>query len=91
MQLCPQYVPVEMLCFSVSICGRGHQLDSTKNDFHQISALCHDLIFHPIWSRVHCSLAVLWHIVSSGHFIGHLALLRRLLTVRLVMRPLTSH
>ena len=33
-QLCPQYVPVEMLCFSVSIRGRGHQLDSTKSDFH---------------------------------------------------------
>ena len=57
--------------------------------------LCHDLIFHPIWSRAHWSLAVLWHIVSSGRFIGflarNLALLRRLLTVRLLMRPLTIH
>jgi hypothetical protein len=57
--------------------------------------LSHDLIFHPIWSRAHCSLAVLWHIVSSGRFIGllarNLALLRRLLTVRLLMRPLTIH
>jgi hypothetical protein len=57
--------------------------------------LFHDLIFHPIWSRAHCSRAVLWHIVSSGRFIGllarNLALLRRLLTVRLLMRPLTIH
>jgi hypothetical protein len=28
MQLCPQYVPVEMLCFSVSIRVCAHQLDS---------------------------------------------------------------
>jgi hypothetical protein len=57
--------------------------------------LFHDLIFHPIWSRAHWSLAVLWRIVSSGRFIGRLArnhaLLRRLLTVRLLMRPLTIH
>jgi hypothetical protein len=37
--LCPQYVPVKMMCFSVSIRGRGHQLDSTKNDFHPTSVL----------------------------------------------------
>jgi hypothetical protein len=41
------------------------------------------------------SLVVLWRIVSSGHFIGllarNLALLRRLLTVRLLMHPLTIH
>ena len=57
--------------------------------------LFHDLIFHSIWSRAHWSLAVLWRIVSSGRFIGllarNLALLRRLLTVRLRMRPLTIH
>jgi hypothetical protein len=57
--------------------------------------LFHDLIFHPIWSRAHWSLAVLWRIVSSGHFISflaqNLALLRRLLTIRLLMRPLTIH
>jgi hypothetical protein len=57
--------------------------------------LYHDLIFHPIWSRVHWNLAVLWRIVSSGRFIGllawNIALLRRLLTVRLLMRPLTIH
>jgi hypothetical protein len=35
--------------------------------------LFRDLIFHPIWSRAHCSLAVLWRIVSSGRFIGRLA------------------
>jgi len=95
MQLCPQYVPVEMLCFSVSIHGRGHQLDSTKSDFHPTSALCHDLIFHSIWSLAHWSLVVLWITVSSGRFIGllarNLALLRLLLTVRLLMRPLTIH
>jgi hypothetical protein len=39
MQLCPHYIPVEMLCFSVSIRGRDHQLDSTKNDFHPTSVL----------------------------------------------------
>ncbi len=57
--------------------------------------LFHDLIFHPIWSRAHWSLAVLWRIVSSGRFISflarNLALLRRLLTIRLLMRPLTIH
>jgi hypothetical protein len=57
--------------------------------------LLHDLIFHPIWSRAHWSLAFLWRIVSSGRFIDLLArsiaLLRRLLTVRLLMRPLTIH
>jgi hypothetical protein len=57
--------------------------------------LFHDLIFHPIWSRAHWSLAVLLRIVSSGRFIGllarNIALLRRLLTVRLLMRPLTIH
>jgi hypothetical protein len=57
--------------------------------------LCHDLIFHPIWSHAQWSLAVLWRIVSSGRFIGllarNLALLRRLLTVRLLMRPLTIY
>ena len=78
-----------MLYFSVSIRGRGHQLDSTK------ATLFHDLIFHPIWSHAHWSLAVLWRIVSSGRFIGllarNIALLRRLLTVRLLMRPLTIH
>ena len=46
--------------------------------------LCHDLIFHPIWSHAHGSKAILWHIVSSGRFIGLLsrscALSRRLLT-----------
>jgi hypothetical protein len=40
-------------------------------------------------------LAVLWRIVSSRRFIGllarNLALLRCLLTVRLLMRPLTIH
>jgi len=40
-------------------------------------------------------LAVVWRIVISGRFIGllarNLALLRRLLTVRLLMRPLTIH
>ena len=45
--------------------------------------LFHDLIFHPIWSRDHWSLAVLWRIVSSGRFIGliarNLALLKCLL------------
>ena len=48
--------------------------------------LFHDLIFHPIWSRAHWSLAVWLRIVSSGRFICLLArnivLLRRLLTVR---------
>ena len=39
MQLYPQYFPVEMLCFSVSIRGRDHQLDSTKNYFHPTSAI----------------------------------------------------
>jgi hypothetical protein len=57
--------------------------------------LFHDLIFHPIWSRAHWSLVVLWRIVSSGRFIGRLArnhaLLRRLLTVRLLMLPLSIH
>ena len=52
------------------------------------------LIFHPIWSRAHCSRAVLWHIVSSGRFIGllarNLALLRRLLTVRLILKIILS-
>jgi hypothetical protein len=33
MRLCPQHVPVEMLCFSVSIRWRGHQLESTKITF----------------------------------------------------------
>jgi hypothetical protein len=55
--------------------------------------LWQDLTFHPIWSRAHCSLAALWRRVSCGRFIGllarSLALLRRLLTVRLLMRPLT--
>ena len=57
--------------------------------------LFHDLIFHLIWSRAHWSLAVLWRIFSSGRFIAllrrNLALLRRLLTVRLLMRPFTIH
>jgi hypothetical protein len=39
MQLCPQYVPVEMLCFFISIRGHGHQLDSHKSDFPPTSAL----------------------------------------------------
>jgi hypothetical protein len=57
--------------------------------------LFHDLIFHPIWSHAHWSLAVFFRIVSSGRFIGllarNIALLRRLLTVRLLMHPLTIH
>jgi hypothetical protein len=57
--------------------------------------LFHDLIFHPIWSRAHWSLAVLWRIISSRRFIGlrarNIALLWCLLTVRLLMRPLTIH
>jgi hypothetical protein len=47
--------------------------------------LCHDLIFHPIWSHGQRTVAVLCRIVSSGRFIGllarNLALLRRLLTI----------
>lgn len=54
-------------------------------------ALCHYLIFHSIWSRNHWILVVLWPIVSSGRFIGalarNIALLRRLLTVRLLIHP----
>jgi hypothetical protein len=59
--------------------------------------LFHDLIFHPIWSRDHWSLAVLWRIVSSGRFIGLIqcstkpCAVKSLLTVRLLMRPLTIH
>ena len=57
--------------------------------------LFHDLIFHPIWSHAHWSLTALWRIVSSERFIGliarNLALLTRLLTVRLLMRPLIIH
>jgi hypothetical protein len=96
MQLCPQYVPVKMLWFLVSIRGRGHQLDSTKNDFHPTSALSATTWYSIPYGHVpHWSLAVLWSIGSSGCFIGilarHLALLRRLLTVRLLMRQLTIH
>ena len=57
--------------------------------------LCLDLTFHPIWSRAHLNLYVLWRFVSKGCFIGllawSLALLWRLLTVRLLMCPLTIH
>ena len=52
-------------------------------------------LFHPIWWRAHWSLAVSWRIFSSGRFIGllarNLAMLKRLLMVRLLMRPLTIH
>jgi hypothetical protein len=80
----------------LSIRGRSHQLDSTKKRLSSDQCiLCHDLIFHPIWSRAHWSLAVLWCIGSSRHFIGilarNLALLRCLLTVHLLMRQLTIH
>ena len=96
MQLCPQYVHVEMLCFSVSIRGCGHQLDSTKNDFHPTNVLSATTWYSiPYGHMPKWSLAVLWRIVSSGRFIGllarNLALLRRLLTVRLLMRPLTIY
>ena len=57
--------------------------------------LCYVLIVHPIWSRAHWSLAILWRIVSSRRFIcllaRNLALLRRLLMVCLLMCPLTIH
>jgi len=94
MQLCPQYANIEMLWYSVSIRGRGHQLDSTKKRLSSNQCtLCHDLIFHPIWSHAHWSLVVLWRIVSSGRFIGLLArnlALRRLLAVRLPLRQLVN-
>ena len=85
-----------MLCFSVSIRGRsGHQPNSTKNDLHPSSALSATIWYSIPYGRVSIEAgAVLWRIVSSGCFIGliaqHHALLRRMFTVRLLMRPLTT-
>jgi hypothetical protein len=93
-------VPTIWSCWNVVFRGlHTRRRPSTGFNKKRLSSdqytLCHDLIFHPIWSRTHWSLAVLWCIVSSGRFIGllarNLALLRCLLTVRLLMRPLTIH
>ena len=71
-----------------------HTWTRTSTGFNK-KRLSSDLIFHPIWSRAHWSLAVLWRFVNSGRFIGllarNLAMLKRLLMVRLLMRPLTIH
>jgi hypothetical protein len=93
-------VPTICSCWNVAFLGlHTRRRPSTGFNKKRLSSdqctYCHDLIFHPIWSRAHWSLDVLWRIVSSRRVIGllarNLALLRRLLTVRLLMRPLTIH
>ena len=93
-------VPTICSCINAVFLGLYTRMQpSTGFNWKRLSSdqctLCHDLIFHPIWSRVHWSLTILWRIGSSECFIGLLArnlvLLRRLLTVRLLMRPLTIH
>ena len=84
-----------MLCFSISIRAEAVNNGLNKKGLSSDQCtLCHDLIFHLIWSRVHWSLTVLWRIVSSGRFIGllarNIALLIRQLTVRLLMRPVDN-
>jgi hypothetical protein len=90
-QLCPQYVPVEMLSFLIFIRGRGHQLDSTKNYFHPTNALCATTWYSIPYGHVPLEA---W-LFCSARFIGllarNIALLRRILTVRLLMFPLTIH
>jgi hypothetical protein len=84
-----------MLYFSVSIRGRGHQLDSTKRTFIRP---VHSLPRPDIPSHM-----VTWPL-KSGSFVAYcqwrtfyrshcttLALLKCLLTVRLLMRLLTIH
>jgi hypothetical protein len=59
-------------CFSRSPCTNMAFTGFNKKRLSSNQCtLYHNLIFlHPIWSRAHWSLAVLWHIVSSGRFIG---------------------
>ena len=81
-----------MLCFSVTIRERGHQLDSRKSDFHPTSALSATTWYSipyahvPIEAWMFCQWRMLYRSLAQN-----LALFRRLLTVRMIMRPLTIH
>ena len=92
MQLCTQYVPVEMLCISVSIRGRGHQLESTKNNFHPTSALSATTWYSIPYGHVPIKAWLLCGVLSVAVALArNFVLLRRLLRVRLLMRLLTIH
>ena len=92
MQLCTQYVPVEMLCFSVSIRGRGHQLESTKNNFHPTSALSATTWYSIPYGHVSIKAWLFCDALSvADALVRNFVLLRRLLRVRLLMRLLTIH
>jgi hypothetical protein len=54
------------------LASRPILMDGNARPHNPHYTLFHDLIFHPIWSRAHWSLAVLWRIVSSRRFIGRL-------------------
>jgi hypothetical protein len=101
-KLPPPNAVVSTICScrnAVFLCLHIRMRPSTGFSIKRLSSdqctLCHDLIFIFIWSRVHWSLAVLWRIVSSERFIGllarYLVLLRHLLMVHLLMRPLRIH
>ena len=101
-KLPPPNAVVSTICScrnAVFLCLQTRMRPSTGFSIKRLSSdqctICHDLIFHLIWSRVHWNLTALWRILSSGRFIGllarNLALLRHLLTVRLLIRPLTIY
>ena len=96
MQLCTQYIPVGMLCFSVSIRGRGHQLESTKATFIQPmhSLPRSDIPFHMVTCPLKPDCFVTYCQQRTFYLsliARHIALISRLFRVRLLMRPLTIH